>query len=180
MSFEITALLKLIFRCFITGLIFLSVEAYSAPFVYEKIAQNVNLDPDILYSIALVESGHTYNNQYGPWPWTLNIRDKAYFYSSRIEAYYALMDELDNGNRSVAIGPMQIYWRWNSDYFESPWESLDPYKNIEVGSMVLMYFLKKKSTMIEAIGAYYSPNKKDQADKYVTRVLEKMDYLKGL
>ena len=112
---------------------------------------------------------------YRPWPWTLNIREKPYYFNTREEAYKRLKHELETGNQNVAVGLMQIYWLYNKSYFNNdPWLALDPYRNIDAGAQVLMFFYKDRGSFEEAVGAYYSPNDVNKASVYKEKVRDKL------
>jgi len=153
--------------------------SYGVPDAYRQIAEKNGVSAELIYSIALVESGRTTNGLYRPWPWTLNINEKPYRFKTRKEAYKTLKKEIDSGNQAIAIGLMQIYWRYNKSYFSDPWEALDPYKNIDVGAKILTFFKNQRGTFENAVGAYYSPNDQSKAEKYKSKVRAKLALVLG-
>ncbi len=149
------------------------------PPVYREVADKYGIDPQLLYAIALVESERSYQGMIGPWPWTLNISGKPFYFDSRQAAYDRLAIELQqHQNENIAIGPMQIYWRYNKRYFTDAWSALDPYQNIDVGAQILLFFSTQRGSMEEAVGAYYSPNKPHKAAQYQTKVRDKYQLVK--
>jgi len=148
--------------------------AIAVPIAYESAAVKMGVNPNLLYAMALVESGQTRQGRYRPWPWTLNISGKPYFFNTREAAYKRLVSELEQDNENIAVGPLQIYWKYNKSYFEDAWEALNPYKNIEVGARILMYFYQKTGSFEKAVGAYNSPNNQTIAEQYKVMVRSKL------
>ncbi|WP_020406855.1 transglycosylase SLT domain-containing protein [Hahella ganghwensis] len=140
------------------------------PFLYWEAAVKHGVSPHLIYAIALTESGRPVAGKRIPWPWTLNVSERPYYFSSREAAFNKLQAELEKGNENIAIGLMQVYWKYNHSYFSSPWEALDPKKNIDVGIQVLQFFYKNRGSYEAAVGAYYSPNKPLPAEEYKARV----------
>jgi len=132
--------------------------AEKVPQAYREIGARYGVPHQIIYAVAKVES-QRYIEQIKiarPWPWTLNIEGKPYFYSTKMQAVMALEEYLRGGGRSVAVGIMQIYWRWHSEKLINPELALDPYYNIEIGTA----YLKKKYrdsgyNWLAAIGKYH-------------------------
>lgn len=151
----------------------LAEQTLNVPSVYYKTAMAKGLDPKLLFSIALVESGKKIGNIYGPWPWTLNVKGKGEYFKTREMAVRRLKHILQEGDENVAIGPMQVFWRYNKSYFKNPEQALDPHKNIEVGAEILKFFYNKNNDLVWAIGAYYSPNNEKKAAWYRGKVMSK-------
>lgn len=133
------------------------------------------VDSEILYAIALTESGNSFNGmrEYGPWPWTLNVNGEAKFYASREAARRALQKEVDKGNEKVAVGMFQIYLKYNSHYAENPVDLLDPVVNLYAGSMVLRDCGKRYDTTRDVLSCYYSGDVDEAGLDYAERVLRK-------
>ena len=89
----------------------------------------------VLYAVALTESGRSGIGR--PWPWTLNVGGRGYFFDSRQAAWKALMKWLRAGRRSIDIGLMQVNWRYHKDRLGTPWQALDSYHNLRVGAAIL-------------------------------------------
>ncbi|HXK57435.1 MAG TPA: lytic transglycosylase domain-containing protein, partial [Gammaproteobacteria bacterium] len=62
------------------------------PAGYRSIATEQGVPHTVLYAIALTESGKQIKPAGGhrPWPWTLNLAGRGYFFDSRLEAWQAL------------------------------------------------------------------------------------------
>ncbi|MCP4874011.1 MAG: hypothetical protein GY896_00875 [Gammaproteobacteria bacterium] len=82
--------------------------ADSVPEGYRTIAKERGIPYTVFYAVALTESGRRVApvEVYRPWPWTLNVAGRGYFFDSRLEAWQALTDWLQAGRRSIDIGLM--------------------------------------------------------------------------
>ena len=91
----------------LVGLVFpgagLSDEA--VPVGYRSVAAESGIPYTVLYAVALTESGKQVmlTGVYRPWPWTLNIAGRGYYFESRLEAWQALTARLHKGQRSIRI-----------------------------------------------------------------------------
>lgn len=131
------------------------------PPAYQSLATSERVPADLLYAIALTESARPRaRGRTLPWPWTLNISGKAYYYNSRKETYRALVEELRKGNDRVAVGLMQLYWRAQHRALRSDaWAAVDPYHNIRMGARYLRDRWEARQNWWEATGEYHvGPN----------------------
>jgi len=82
--------------------------ADSVPAGYRTIATERGIPYTVFYAVALTESGKRVApaDVYRPWPWTLNVAGRGYFFDSRLAAWQALTDWLQAGRRSIDIGLM--------------------------------------------------------------------------
>ena len=80
----------------------------SVPEGYRTIAMEQGIPHTVLYAVALTESATQIDkgDLYRPWPWTLNVAGRGYFFDSRLEAWRALTGWLREGQRSIDIGLM--------------------------------------------------------------------------
>ena len=98
--------------------------AESVPSGYRIVASERAIPDAIFYAVALAESGRVLKTDgiFRPWPWTLNVAGDGYYYPTRIEAWQALRDWLDQGKRSIDIGLMQVNWRYHQERLGTPWQ----------------------------------------------------------
>lgn len=78
--------------------------------VFEQVGQEKNIDPHLLYAIALAESAYSpVKNARGaaPYPWTLRLPDKPIYAPSKAHATEELFKVLKYTS-SVDVGLMQI------------------------------------------------------------------------
>lgn len=131
------------------------------------------VNSEILYAISLQESGTSFNGmrKYGPWPWTMNVNEKARYYSSREAARDALAQEVANGNQRIAVGMWQIYLRYNGHLVEDPLDLLDPVTNLFAAAKVLRECGDAYGKTREVLSCYYSGDVDKAGLDYAERVL---------
>ncbi|WP_298150746.1 transglycosylase SLT domain-containing protein [Flavobacterium sp.] len=119
-------------------------------------------------AIAMNES------QYGgyPWPWTLNIQGKSYYFKTREEAYQRLRKSVADGIQQIDIGICQVNWKYNGARFQNLWEALDPSKNIEVSNQILTELYERHRSWSKAIACYHNCSDEVRGARYVNRYIE--------
>ena len=139
---------------------------------YQTVAAEQGLPAAVLYAVALTESGHPVakTGMYRPWPWTLNVAGAGYHYPTRLKAWQALNDWLDQGARSIDIGLMQVNWRYHRERLGDPWQALDPYHNLRVGAEILRGCYRTERDWWASVGCYHAPGNPEKADRYRRRV----------
>ncbi len=161
----------------LAGLILPSVSwsGESIPAGYSMIAAKHDVPQSVLYAVALTESGRRVAqvDRYRPWPWTLNVAGRGYFFDSRQEALQALMEHLKDGKRSVDIGLMQVNWRYHRERLGTPWQALDPYHNLRVGAEILQNCYITRQDWWASVGCYHAPKNPQRADRYRRRVVSR-------
>ncbi len=140
----------------------------TVPAGYVSAARAHGVPADIFYAVALTESGKIVDGfrTRRPWPWTLNVGGKGYFYASREDAHRALQGFLAQGKRSIDIGLMQVNWRWHRDKLGDPWQALDPDHNLQVGARILASCYREGRDRWDAVGCYHAPNNPSTARRY--------------
>jgi hypothetical protein len=156
------------------------------PPAYQEIAKQERVPMDLLFAIALQESGaRLQSGRILPWPWTLNIAGAPCRYRTRIEAHDALRQALLRG-QSVDVGLGQINWRYNADWLANDtWLAFDPYFNLTVAARIVRSYFEQSDRTYEAwwsaVGKYHSPGgKPDQrlrAQRYAQQVRSRRDNL---
>lgn len=131
------------------------------------------MSSELLYGIALVESGNSFNGKrpYGPWPWTLNVNRKPMFFSSRVAARRHLRDEVENANDRIAVGIWQIYLRWNGHLVEDPLDLLDPVTNLYAAAVVLQGCGQRFRGAREVLSCYHAGGVREVGLAYADRVI---------
>ena len=134
-----------------------------------------DLDPLLLYAIALTESGQVDGEgRIKPWPWALNVEGKAFFAGTKEEAIALL--ETYRG-RSVDVGLLQINTRWHGHRVQDLVSLLDPETNLTVGARILKEALDASPGDLTAgIGRYHS-GRQDRARRYARIVVRIYQYL---
>jgi len=108
----------------------------------------------ILHGIAMVESrrGNT------PWPWTLNVAGKPYFFIDRESAWNASQRLTQHQIDNFDIGVMQVNWHFHKQRFKSTWDALDPKTNQNVAESILREQWERTGHLPTAIARYHSAN----------------------
>ena len=143
------------------------------PAGYRSIATEQGVPHTVLYAVALTESGKQIESisGYRPWPWTLNLAGRGYFFDTRQEAWQALSGWIGEGKRSIDIGLMQVNWRYHQERLGTTWQALDPYHNLRVGAAILQACYQTRQDWWSSVGCYHSPANANRAERYRQRVV---------
>lgn len=143
------------------------------PVAYLIVAKIHQVPADILYAIALIESGRRYQGEFRPWPWALNIEGQSVFCESQQDAIHRVSQAILH-EQSVDIGLMQVNWRWHRQRFSTVDESLVPIKNLSAGASILQEQFEQTNDWWQAVGRYHDPGQDaeslDSAQRYRERV----------
>lgn len=147
----------------------------SLPVAYQIISDAYRVPPDILYAVALTESGRLYRGTHLPWPWALNIDGRSIYCRSQEEAL-ARIEQALVLKKAVDVGVMQISWRWHWYRFASAAQMLTPIHNLKVGAAILREQFEITSQWWVAVGRYHDPGQDaaslESAQRYRTRVMQ--------
>jgi hypothetical protein len=113
----------------------------------------------LLKAIALTESGRRLKGgrmRVVPWPWTINVQGKGYFFPSKEKAIEATRRFQAQGIRSIDVGYMQINLHHHAKAFRSLEEAFDPVLNIRYGARFLKRLKAQKGHWHRAIAHYHS------------------------
>jgi soluble lytic murein transglycosylase-like protein len=159
-------------------LVSISVGAERA--LFQEVSNYCGVPSDILYAIALVESGRKINGTNAPWPWTLNIEGKAYYFDSREAMFQKVMAAITD-KLTIDIGLMQTNWHWKYEHLGSPWKATEPLYNVKTGCQILKRHFDKTGDWWIAVGKYHresdAPHHVAAATKYSQRVKRAWDTL---
>ena len=124
---------------------------------WAEAAAPYDLDPTLLYAIALMESGRPREGGLAPWPWTLWLPGQGgVFLESREQALFTLRAHSDG---AVDVGLMQVNLRAHGHRIVRPEELLEPQRNLEIAAVILSEALTTAPGDLElGIGRYHSPN----------------------
>ncbi len=137
------------------------------PPAYQLAAQTAGIPSEVLYAVALTESGIRIENKVRPWPWTLNIAGKGRFFKTREDACIALTKALaDYSAKRVDVGISQINYGYHGHKVAAPCDLLDPQINLSIAADLLKYHHKKGEDWLIAIGRYHHPAGGEHADRY--------------
>jgi hypothetical protein len=137
------------------------------PPAYQLIAIPEGVPSEVLYAVALQESGIRLRGRMVPWPWTLNVAGTGYRFATRSDACQALMSAIVvAGSARVDVGLGQTNLKANGYRYESPCDGLDPHKNLRVTAQILAEQKAKGGSWIAAAGRYHRPAGGTPAQRY--------------
>ena len=145
-----------------------------------QIAKHHQLDPYILYAVALVESAKdSAPNHVTPWPWAINKSGKSIIPASHQEARTALNKALAEGGKHIDVGLMQINLHWHGHRVDKPEQLLNPVTNLQIGALLLAEAIQSvPNDLVLGIGRYHSWQNVDAAVTYGRRVLAVADQIR--
>jgi hypothetical protein len=132
------------------------------------------VDPNVLAGIAMNESAYAGR----PWPWTLNVAGRGYFFKSREGAYRAITYLLSQDRCDFDVGLLQINWCYHHQSFASPWDALKPSTNIQVAESILNENYRKTHSVAEVVAYYHSANP-EPGREYLARFVRHLDQLEA-
>ncbi len=124
--------------------------------IWKQAAKTRGVDPVLLYSVALYESGRRGGrNHLGPWPYALhfNKADVSIYASSRKEAQFVLAHVT---TENVDIGLGQVNYKSHKEKVSGPEDLLDPRINLTVASQILAEALNSTPDFELGVGRYHS------------------------
>ncbi len=128
------------------------------PQAYRDMAERIPVSPAVLYALALLESGQSGRTpSYRPWPWTLTVNAKPYFFDSRFEAEIFLKQALKSRPSQLGVGLFQIEHRFHAHRFSGMETMLDPYENTRAAADIFREALEYTGGDVwQAVGRFHS------------------------
>ena len=121
---------------------------------FEKIYR---LPENLLVSIALTESGKkVQNGEFVAWPWTINMRGKGKFFSSKEKALKYVEAYISKGRKNIDMGCMQVNYMYHPNAFINLDKAFDPETNVEWSANLIKNLYQKYGSYKEAVGYYHS------------------------
>jgi hypothetical protein len=124
--------------------------------IWKQAAKTHGVDPVLLYSVALFESGKRRDkNRIGPWPFALhfNQADVSIYALSAKEARFVLA-HITTDNVDIGLG--QVNYKSHKDKVQRPEDLLDPKINLTVASKILAEALSSTPDAELGVGRYHS------------------------
>jgi soluble lytic murein transglycosylase-like protein len=139
---------------------------------FKGLERKYKIPSDLLHSISLQESGrkHSNSDKKLPWPWTVNVEGKGYFFNSKSEAVNFVRKEFSKGKKSIDVGCMQISMLYHGDAFNSISDAFEPKNNVEYGALFLKEKFEQYGSWKKAIANYHSADF-ERGTKYQKSVL---------
>jgi hypothetical protein len=125
----------------------------------------------LLAAISTTETGR-YHEGLGmaiPWPWTINVEGKGYYFGSKAEAIAATQKFLRQGKRSIDVGCMQVNLKHHANAFRNLNEAFDPATNVGYAAKFLRDNYDEMGNWIKAAAAYHSRTV-SRGNSYLARV----------
>ena len=142
--------------------------APTIPPAYEQMAALYEIPPDLFYAVALQESGrHLDSIGRVPWPWTLNVAGKGYYFDTKTEAWDALRRHIEQGATNIGIGLMQPTYPYNQYALSDVYGALDPATNLRLGAQIMRECYDRLADWWAAVGCYHSPGRTERQRRHV-------------
>lgn len=125
----------------------------------------------LLAAISSTESGrwHEGLGMALPWPWTINVEGKGYYFASKAEAIAKTQSFLRNGARSIDVGCMQVNLKHHPNAFRTLDEAFDPATNVGYAAQFLRTNYNDLGDWIKATAAYHSRTPR-YGNQYLARI----------
>lgn len=137
------------------------------PPAYQLAASSAGVPSEVLYAVALTESGLRIDGRIRPWPWTLNVAGKGRFFKTREDACIALNQVLKSVSaKRVDVGLGQINVGYHGQKVEQHCDLLDPYLNLSIAAAILKSHHRTGNDWLIAIGRYHRPAGGGPAKRY--------------
>ena len=156
----------------ILSLMSFTVLADSHKQIYEEIEQNHNMPKEVLYALALTESGiSTTGGVFMPWPYTLNWLGISYRFNDKTKACRSLKKIL-SVSTAVDIGESQLHWKYNKNMVSDACDYFDRETALTRSSHILNECHRKHGNWIKAAGCYHRPAGGKLAEEYERKYLK--------
>lgn len=123
-------------------------------------AKKMGVPLEILLTITRIETGRARRNQIEPWPWTLNVEGRGYWFKTKSAALKFAKEQHKKGIRNFDVGCFQINHRWHGAHFPSLEAMLDPTSNAIYAARYLKSLFQETLSWHDAVGAFHSRTEK--------------------
>ncbi|MEQ9418083.1 MAG: transglycosylase SLT domain-containing protein [Salinisphaeraceae bacterium] len=147
--------------------------AINAPQPWARAAVHAGVCWTVLYGIALRESrtqGVTFTR---PWPWTVNSPEGPQYFKTRAAAKRHIETLIENGQKNIDVGLMQINWRYHGHRVDWSVDALlDPSRNVMVAAEYLAETMRETNGDLKQAVGWYHNRRPERAEPYASWVLE--------
>lgn len=125
---------------------------------FPALESKYGIPKNLLAAIASTESGRWHDSlQLAlPWPWTINVEGKGYYYDSKSEALREIRKFQRAGKESIDVGCMQVNLKHHPNAFSSLEAALDPVTNTAYAAKFLRSNYDESLSWLTAAAAYHS------------------------
>ncbi len=127
----------------------------------------------LLSAIASVESGRYHDGLKIklPWPWTIGVNGKKYFYNNKEEAMTAFHKLQAQGIKNIDIGCMQVNLYHHPDVFTSLSQAFEPENNVAYSASFLRNLYQEEGSWKQAASFYHTKDPK-KGQEYIAKVYD--------
>jgi tetratricopeptide (TPR) repeat protein len=125
----------------------------------------------LLMAVAFVESGRDVGGERIPWPWTVNASGDGAYFERKADAIAAVRKRLDEGERSIDVGCMQVNLRYHPNAFRDLETAFDPAANVAYAAQYLRSLYHLQGSWAKAVERYHSSDD-GRREEYREKVLE--------
>lgn len=143
-----------------------------------RAADNAGIPREVLLAITLVETRTNRDGASGPWPWTLNVAGKGFWFKSRAAALVHAQRTLAGGQTSFDVGCFQLNYRWHGSAFASIDQMFEPGPSGAYAAKFLKSLHAETGDWIKASGLYHSRTTK-HATRYRNLVAQAVKRMGG-
>jgi len=146
------------FIVFLCYLVF-SPQVFGSPHHYcqkyiEEAAKRTGVLPEILWAVAKTESSF----KGAPWPWTVNVQGKGYYFPDKLSAKRFLASLPKKLRYRTDVGCMQLNRGFHGKAFPHLFNMLNPRLNVLYGAYFLKDLYTETGSWAKAIAHYHSRN----------------------
>lgn len=142
--------------------------------IFEQVGEEFQIDPLLLYSISLTESGYAPTKKQDarqPWPWAVGMASGAKFPASKEDAEKTLSNLKKRGYKNIDVGLMQVNIFWHKDKLNQE-DLFNPLENLRVGAQILKKALDSANgDLVTGIGRYHNWTDSHRQARYALTVL---------
>ncbi len=137
------------------------------PADFQTAAVSAGIPPTVLYAVALQETGRNVEGSLLPWPWSLNIKGRSYYFESYDDACTRLTDTLETTPaKRVDAGLAQVNIGYHGKRVDEPCDLLDPDVNLRVAATILKEQHRPNQDWLITMGKYHAPSNRAAAARY--------------
>jgi hypothetical protein len=125
---------------------------------FPEAEQKNGIPTNLLAAIATTESGRWHDGlgMAVPWPWTINVDGKGYYFNSKAEAIAHVQEFQRQGHESIDVGCMQVNLKHHPHAFANLEQAFDPAANVDYAATFLHDNYAELGDWIKATAAYHS------------------------